>query len=357
MRVLLDEHSGSSEKVWKLHASHGFLCSDMHRSEAKTVFNADTLEIVCKRGHVLCNGKRCLTNQLKINPVADVLACDGHTYQGSLLIVKKHDTVYLINELDIEDYLFGVLRWESWPGWPIEVNKAFAIASRSYVVARIVQAHKKKIPFHIRRTNIHQTYKGSHELVYLREAVDQTRGMILTHNNKPIDAMFDVCCGGIIPAYMHGVDFEKAPYLARSYACSFCKSCKSYSYSHQFSLKELEPLILKEVPQIKNLKELKVIKRDKAGVVQEVFARGAGGSSVLTGKQFYSLLDKIKSFCFSVYKKGQQFIVDGKGFGHHLGICQWGARAMVEQGRHYLHVLQFYYPGAVMKQLNCKREA
>lgn len=49
-------------------------------------------------------------------------------------------------------------------------------------------------------------------------------------------------------------------------------------------------------------------------------------------------------------------MIEGKGFGHHLGICQWGARAMVEQGQNFVHVLRFYYPGAVLKQLYVKKE-
>lgn len=357
VRVLLDETTDSVHKVWRLQSANGFYCSGVGKPHTKTMLDTDTLEIVLKNNNLYCNSRRCSAQHLKIEPKTLETVFEEYRYNGIFYVIHKHEKVYLINQLDLEEYLFAVLRWESWPGWPIEVNKAFAIACRSYVISRILQAEKRKRPFHIRRTNIHQTYKGLHTLDYLRQAIDQTRGIILTHDNKPIDAMFDVCCGGVIPSLMHGVNFEKAPYLARSYPCTFCKPCKSYSYTHQFSLEQLEPLILKQVPEIKKLKELKVIEKDTAGVVQKIMVVGSGGSSVLTGKQFYSFIEKIKSFCFSIYKKGQQFFINGKGFGHHLGMCQWGARAMVEQGRTYVHILQFYYPGAVFKQLYAKKES
>ncbi len=227
VRVLLDEQTDAAHKVWKIESPQGFICSDLHKSHTKTEFDTDSLEIWVKNDQLYCNGRRCSAHQLKIEPKSNECTFDTHRYQGIFLLIKKHEKTYLINQLDIEEYLFAVLRWESWPGWPVEVNKAFAIASRSYVISRILHAEKRKRPFHIRRTNIHQTYNGIHTLNYLRQAIDQTRGMILTHNNAPIDAMFDVCCGGVIPSLMQGVNFEKAPYLARSYPCTFCKPCKS----------------------------------------------------------------------------------------------------------------------------------
>lgn len=356
VRVLLDECKINQQKTWRVESKEGFLCFDMKNPKQKSLIKEQATDIIIKNNQAYINGRRCLADFLKIIPQNKEVAFCTHRFEGCLLLVHKHNKWHLINQLDIEDYLYAVLRWESWPGWPVEVNKAFAIACRSYVISRIITAEKRKRVFHIRRTNIHQTYNGLHSLDYLRQAVEQTRGIILTHNNKPIDAMFDVCCGGVIPSLMTGVNFERAPYLSRSYACNYCKPCKSYSYTHVFTCDQLEPLLLKQLPHIRKLRELKVLEKDAAGIVQKISVQGTGGSSILTGKQFYSFIEKIKSFSFSILKKGQQFYIQGKGFGHHLGICQWGARAMVEQGRSYLNILQFYYPGAVIKQLYAKRE-
>ena len=69
-------------------------------------------------------------------------------------------------------------------------------------------------------------------------------------------------------------------------------------------------------------------------------------------KQLYSALRNVKSFYFSMNKKIDKIVFRGKGYGHHIGLCQWGAREMVRQGWDYKSILQFYYPGTTYMQLS-----
>ena len=64
----------------------------------------------------------------------------------------------------------------------------------------------------------------------------------------------------------------------------------------------------------------------------------------LTADQMYRLSNKIKSYVYKITKKGKKIIFKGKGFGHHIGLCQWGAREMVRVGFDYREILSFYYP-------------
>jgi stage II sporulation protein D (peptidoglycan lytic transglycosylase) len=287
-----------------------------------------------------------------IKSMHGTVAFAGNTYKGLMWVYKDGERVMLINCLEIEDYVFCVLRTESWPGWPLEINKVMAVASRTYVVSMVLNAKKSQRPYHVKNTNEHQTYAGVHGCPIIKKAVDHTKGVFLAHENKPIVAMFDSCCGGIVPAYIEGVNFDDAPYLAREYACTYCKRCRVYSWEAQYTYHEIEQLLCERVKQFKQLRHIKITKKDKAGVVQEAIIKGKKSTLKFTGKKLYSLLKKVRSFSFSVHKQSDKLIFKGRGLGHHLGLCQWGAREMVRDGWDYKRILLFYYPNTAFMRLS-----
>lgn len=345
VRVLLDTwdlkaaSSDASHTSWHLKSAHGIAmrsAGNLGRQEAIT--------IQVHRGNLMINGKKIDKNRVELAADDGVISFGNHEYRGAFLIVKRDTTVYLMNSLDIEEYVFSVLRTESWPGWPLEINKVFAIACRTYAIAMIMRSKNSKLPYHIKNTNAHQTYTGHHENPVIRQAVDETKNIFLGFEGKPIIAMFDGCCGGVIPAKIKGFNFTGAPYLARPYACTFCKSCKLYSWHAHYGVEQLLNHFKKGVPHLKQVRDVKVSKKDKAGLVQEISIKGARGYATLTGKKVYSLLKDVKSYCFTVQRQQDAIVFKGRGYGHHLGLCQWGAREMVKQGKDYREVLQFYYP-------------
>ena len=95
---------------------------------------------------------------------------------------------------------------------------------------------------------------------------------------------------------------------------------------------------------------LKIVKRDKAGLVKQVHIRGKKRTKLVSGQEMYSCIPGVKSFCFSIKKKGKKIVFDGRGYGHHVGLCQWGARQMVSKGYGYKKILQFYYPGTRLRR-------
>lgn len=165
--------------------------------------------------------------------------------------------------------------------------------------------------------------------------------------------MFDSCCGGVIPAHLSGVDSKKFPYLARLEECEHCKPCKIYQWNFELEAREFEKLLQKNGFPIYSIKEIST-KKDKAGSVLEVVIKTAQGVTSLTGKQFYALSTKIKSYCYSVELKLRKILIKGKGYGHHCGICQWGARHMIDKGWNYRKILQFFYPETTCMKLTLK---
>ncbi|MGC2310144.1 MAG: SpoIID/LytB domain-containing protein [Candidatus Babeliaceae bacterium] len=344
VRVLLQKNTCAEINGWQLHNKNGFKVAMLADETCNEDCLSETLVLEVRSNMLCINGRKVHADALRISALDDApIAYNGNSYSGFFIIIKKDGEVYFINSIDLEEYVCSVVRWESWPGWPLEVNKVFAIACRSYVVAKIMEAREKKRVFDIKCTNLHQTYKGVHNFDVLRQAVDETCGIIMTYQKKPINAMYDCCCGGIIPSKVKGFDFKAEPYLARTYPCTYCKECKLYSWKVSYTVSDFEKLLEAHFQKKTRVKDIKVSQKDGAEIVQEVTVKTPRSWLKLTGRKIYSLCKNIKSFCFSIKKKENHIIFEGKGYGHHLGLCQWGAWRMVKNGWNCRRILQFFY--------------
>jgi stage II sporulation protein D len=353
VRVLVAECDNSSHAQWQFSSDKGFTiqslqCSD---SKSKKMIKVASFAVTVKHGSLFYNGKR-LKHAVRLRPIAGHGVFNGVSYDGDFCIVPYKNSFLCINNVGLEDYVAAVLRTESWPGWPLEVNKVFAIACRSYGAYKVLEAQRSKKPFHVKNSNVHQTYKGRHDMPILKAAVEQTRSVVLGFEGKPILAMFDCCCGGIIPAHIADFDFHKAPYLARTYSCTYCKESSLYSWHVAYDHAAFDALLKHYKTEIAWMKDIHIITKDKAGLVTQVRLKGPKKQVIISGKKLYSLLKEVKSFHFDVYKEAGKIVFTGRGFGHHIGLCQWGTRQMVRDGFDYRSILRFYYPGAYFMRLS-----
>lgn len=317
----------------------------------KRINNGMAFKVQQKHGHLSVNGKKYRQHKLSIASKDGHMCFADKQYDGIISLVLHKNELLIINEVPIEEYICSVLRTESWPGWPLEVNKVFAITSRTYVASMIDEAKKTGRPYDVHNCNRHQTYQGVHDKKILKDAVKQTDGVIMSYNQKPILAMFDSCCGGVVPADVQGVNFSDAPYLARSYACMYCKPCNIYSWQVSFSYDELTEKLKQYLPKKARVSHIVVAKQDRAGLVQEVFIQCGKKRSCADGKQLYSAFKEVKSFCYTITKDKKGVTFNGRGYGHHIGLCQWGAREMVRAGFDCRSILRFYYPGVTFSTL------
>ena len=351
VRVLLSEDISGG---WAISSARGVTLRDK-KTNKLFVTGATSHKIVMSQGQntVIVNGKKPPSKAFWIEPSEGHLSFNGNTYDGIFLVVKQKNKWLLINALDIEEYIYSVLKTESWPGWPLEAHKVVAITCRSYLLNQLLMATEKDAPFHIRNTNRHQTYQGIHKSEIIRQAVQETKGIFVSHNKYPILAMFDACCGGIVPSKTVGlVNFQKAPYLARSYPCIYCKDTKIFQWTTTCSTDQLIS-VLQELRScfVSPISDVKIAHRDDAGIVQRVSIKTKKGLFNLKGQEFYGSVKGVKSYCFSLFKKGKVVTIEGKGHGHHMGLCQWGAREMVRLGWEYEDILEFYYPDTQLMKL------
>ncbi len=356
IKVLLKTIPLNDTQTYTFSSDNGLVLS-CSQEPTKQYFLKKHLTITTRDNHLFINNKKNKSTILRIKALDGHISFEKNKYFGAFYIHINKQTLELINKLPLEAYITSVLRTEGWPGWPLETYKVLAIACRTYAIYQLQQARRKKQIYHLKPTNEHQTYYGTHSCQTIIDAVAETEGIFLAYKNKPIVAMFDSCCGGIIPAKMSkGINFKEAPYLARSYPCTYCKDLKIYSWQRDFSINTFIKRVQESFPALKNINTIET-KHDKADIVQKVIIKDHKKTFELDGKKLYSLFPEIKSFSFSCTKKRNHIIIKGKGYGHHLGLCQWGANELVKEDWSYKRILHFYYPGTVLMRLTSKKDS
>src|SRR5690606_18884446 len=128
-KVLLAEHTVETEGLWKFISSKGFYIGSVNDAKQKKKTYVRELQVLIKYGVAYLNGKK-MPDDFYISPITGHAEYNGIAYDGDFFIQKYKNKWLCINSVELEDYLCAVLRTESWPGWPLEVNKVFAITSR-----------------------------------------------------------------------------------------------------------------------------------------------------------------------------------------------------------------------------------
>lgn len=366
IRVLLNEESIATKHEYLIQSRDGFILETKDDTGKKFAWKEPTLHLIAHNNlffiHHNNSIKKLKCTDLFISPKNYVATINGNTYEGKFNIRcdEKQKAIQLINKIDLDDYIYSVLRFESLSYWPHEMHKVQAIASRTYAVYQIKQARQKnnQQAYDIKNTNIHQVYNGLHDCNHLRKAVYDTHNLILTYNGTIALTMFDICCGGIVPAHMKRKDLDK-PYLYRANQCVYCRGKQSFEWQHSlhkkdfWTLLETNPRITKKVKGLGYLRGISVKEVDKAGIVQKIIINGSRKNVSLTRNELKSSLATahIKSDVFHVHKKNDGIEFKGFGFGHHTGLCQIGARELVSRGWQYTAILDFYFPNTKLARI------
>lgn len=273
----------------------------------------------------------------------------GHyKYRGDLKIIFK-DKLYLINYLDIEEYIKGVLPNEISPQWPIEVIKAQAVAARSF--AQHCVEKNRANDYDLTDTTFSQVYKGIiNEDEVFNKAIKETEGEVLVYGNEIIQAFFHSACGG------HTENAEKVwgkslGYL-RGTPCNYCRTSPHYEWEAEFSEQELLNILNQKGYSLQGIKAIIPEKMSSSGRWIKAKIIGTRKSVIIKGNDFRMMLGikKLKSTKFRILRSGRSFVIKGKGWGHGVGLCQWGAKELAERGSKYYQILQYYYRGATLKR-------
>lgn len=283
------------------------------------------------------------SQQLWIEPSNDgYVWIDNRWYRGKTQLVPTGNGVTAINHVDLEQYLASVVGAEMIASWPQEALKAQAVAARSYA---LYERSKSRSPlFDLGDTQGHQVYKGiTSETNTTQAAVAATSGQVMTYNGSVILAAFHSSSGGHTEN-VEDVWIEPLPYLRG--VPDFDQGTPSYQWTKSFSSSELGS----KISGVGNVTAIAPVKVTPNGRIETVQVRGTQGTRTMDGDAFRSALS-LKSALFTVVPTNGGFQLNGRGFGHGIGMSQWGAYNLASQGTNYQQILAHYYQNTTLAVL------
>lgn len=283
------------------------------------------------------------------------LKVNGRGYRGSLILIKKAKSRFtVVNRVELEQYLYGVMKPEISPDWPEATLKAQAVISRTYALKNL-NKHSTE-GFNLCDTVHCQVYTGlSGESVRTNQAVDATRGEILIYDDEPIDAFFHSTCGGYTDKPSNVWGSANDPEYLEGVKCKFCEDAPRYYWEHTLSKRKIASVLRKKGYPIEVVKKIEVYKKGNGGRISKLGITGDRGKKyILLANQFrifFNPENQRSAFVeIKAYRDAYQF--KGKGWGHGVGLCQWGARGMGLKGYSYEEILKYYYPGTKLKKVD-----
>lgn len=278
----------------------------------------------------------------------------GREYRAPIELVGTGGGMAVVNEVLFEDYLAGVLRAEADERWPAEMLRAQAIVARTYAAYhRLLNASK---PYHIMASVAHQQFAGrvpaaSPVLI----AVQQTTGQVLRWEGELFPAFYHTDSGGQTEDPRLVFATGNLPAL-KPVVCPFSTGSPHYQWTRDLDLTELSELLRRQGVDVGRLISLEVTERTPSLRAVAVTLRGTRGRARLRGSEFRRMIgyDVIKSTLFAVAVDDRTAHFAGRGYGHGVGLCQWGAKGMAEQGYTARQILAFYYPGTTPGTLEAR---
>jgi stage II sporulation protein D len=269
----------------------------------------------------------------------------GREYGGPIELVSTGGGLAVVNELPFEEYVAGVLRAEADERWPAEMLRAQAIVARTYAgYHRRLHAMK---PYHILASVAHQQFAGRVPAASpVLAAVRETTGQVLLLDGELFPAFYHTECGGHTEDPRLIFVAGNLPAL-KPVVCPFSTESPHFHWTRDLDLTELSELLRRQGVDVGKLTGLEVTERTASLRAVAVTLRGTRGLARLRGAEFRRLVgyDVIKSTLFNVMVDDGRARFSGRGYGHGVGFCQWGAKGMAEQGYTARQILDFYYPG------------
>jgi stage II sporulation protein D len=314
-----------------------------------------------KRGEVLVsfdgqglrvNGAPAKSNRIVLSPMEPAaLEFNQRRYAGEMEVVLEGKQLLLINELDMEQYVLGVLTPEIGAGSPLEALKAQAICSRGF--AHMVVQKRLGREYHLRPDSNDQVYRGypGQNGVLLR-AIAETEGLLLTYRGQPFTTFFHATCGGATESVYDWTGGTLVAPLA-GVPCGFCENSRTYKWRFTQTRAELSKALGGPVA------DLIVSARSKSGRVKDVemvLERGGRRRIAAADLRKKFGVNKFKSLLFDVKEEGDKFVFEGRGWGHGVGMCQSGAIELAQRGKSVEEILKHYFPSSQLKRFWPKPE-
>lgn len=287
------------------------------------------------------------------------IAINGKKFRGELEILinpKNPTALHVVNEVMLEDYLKSVVPSESPASWPLESLKAQAVAARTYAVGN--WKRRDDLGFDLMSTVADQMYTGIEaERDSSNQAVKETIGEIMISNGKPINALFFSCSGGYTDSAKEVWNTDEYPYIQP--VKDFDQNAPKHKWEKTFTNQDIQKGLVQLGHDIGEIKEIKGIEFTPQNRVKKVELTGSKGKVVVDSNKFRFAIGlastlwtvKPEDAGKTIKKSASGFVFNGGGWGHGLGMSQWGANQMSKDGKEYKEILKHYYTGIEMSNI------
>ncbi len=293
-------------------------------------------------------------------------------YAGGLKFIVEGDHITAVNRVGIEDYLMSVISSEMKSSASLELLKAHAVISRSWLKARLEDGQSGHENFDVCADDHCQRYQGLTMAVgeNVRKAIDETWGKVLRYRGELCDTRYSKCCGGRTELFSTCWE-DKDPEYLRSVEDRFCDCENSailgqvlndydmqtgdfHDWSVRYTREELSDLVRRRTGEdLGDIESLEALERGPSGRIKYLRITGTRGSKVI-GKELAirkALSEShLKSSAFEIETLPDAFVLRGRGWGHGVGLCQIGAAVMASEGYTYEQILKHYYVGAEVSE-------
>ena len=270
---------------------------------------------------------------------------------GLVHVVRKGKGFLVINQVDLEEYVKGVVPGEVNSSWHPEMLKAQAVAARTYALYQQMLSASRD--YDVVATVQDQVYKGKDgvDTAVLR-AVDETRGLVLTYQQAPIYAAFSSTAAGLTEDAVN-VWSKDYPYL-KGVECPFDLDSPFYQWKASFRMDKLEQNLRQQGYAVGAITSIEPLAFSRGGRVAKLRILHSEGELILRGEDLrkavgYSI---VPSTQFTIDSVGREVVLSGYGAGHAVGMCQWGAKELAELGYPFSTILSYYYPGTELQEMS-----
>lgn len=290
-----------------------------------------------------------------------LVAYNNAWYRGHLTLLPHPKGMTVINEVPLEHYLYSVVPSEMPASWPLEALKSQAVAARTYAVSSLGSYRSKG--YDVVATTASQVYQGvKAESPLSTQAVEQTSGEIMNYKGQPIRAYFHASSGGQTE---NGADLW-APFAYLKSVPDFDQASPKYIWHTELNQSEIKARLAQLGIHLGEILALEPLKRTSSGRVKTLRIVGSKGQKHIDGIKFRMALGLNSTFfnVGAIDAEGElqkqpdpnvppvSFQFAGRGWGHGMGMSQWGARQMAINGYGYRDILQYYYRGVQFERLN-----
>jgi stage II sporulation protein D len=269
---------------------------------------------------------------------------------GLIHLVRRGKGFLVINRVDLEEYVKGVVPAEVNSAWHPEMLKAQAVAARTYALYQQMLGATRE--YDVEATVQDQVYRGKQGIdAGILRAVEDTRGLVVTYQDAPIYAAFSSTAAGLTEDAVN-VWSKEYPYL-KGVECPFDLASPYYQWKSSFKIDTLEQNLRQQGFSVGTIAMMTPVSFSRGGRVAKLRVLHSDGEFVLRGEELRKAVGYtiIPSTQFAIESIGRDIVLSGFGAGHAVGMCQWGAKELAELGYSFSIILRYYYPGTELQNL------